>query len=141
MSRTRVFSIFVILGTTALASLMGACTEDDPCDEGEVLVDGWCNPAPVDAAPPEPGSDAAVGNPGGDEAGGAAPAFGQTCMTAAECSAPTNYCALVPGQPSGSCTATGCNLDPTICPTGWSCMDLTAFVGQHLCVPPGTPGI
>ena len=71
MSRTRIFSIFLILGTTALASFMGACTEDDPCDEGEILVDGWCQGATADAAPPEPTSDAAVA----DDTGGAAPAL------------------------------------------------------------------
>lgn len=134
MSRTRIFSIFLILGTTALASLMGACTEDDPCDEGEMLVDGWCQAATADAAPPAPTSDAAVA----DDTGGAAPAFGQICTTAAECPAPTNYCAVVPPATSGNCTATGCNLDPTICPAGWTCMDLTAYTGQHLCIPPST---
>lgn len=147
MSRTRTLSIIAILGTSALVALVGACTEDDPCDEGQILVDGWCNLASVDAAPPAMTDDAAVPDTSDPEAGvseaggGAATAFGQTCMTSVECPAPTNYCALVPGQPSGNCTATGCNLDASICPAGWTCMDLTMYVGQHICVPPGTPGV
>jgi hypothetical protein len=138
MSRIRICKAFAFLGATALGCLLAGCTENDPCDDNEILVDGWCNPAPADAA-----ADAAAVNPGGSDAGeseggGAATAFGQTCMKDAECPAPTNYCAVVPGTPTGNCTASGCNLDASICPSGWTCTDLTAFIGQHICVPPGT---
>lgn len=145
MWKTGIRRVIVVAGATALGCLIGGCTETDPCDENEMLSDGWCVPAAVDAAIPIPVPDASgVGDEvneseaggSGDEVG-APTAFGQVCMTAAECVAPTNYCALVPGQASGNCTSTGCNLDPSICPAGWTCMDLTVFVGEHLCVPPG----
>jgi hypothetical protein len=146
MSRTRITRAFVILSATTLGCLLGGCTENDPCDEGQILVDGWCNLASVDAAPPVPESDAAVTTPngpetGGDEAGGgggvSTAAFEKTCATNADCAAPAPYCAVQ----AGKCTATGCEVDPTVCPTAWPCMDLTPFgVALHLCVPPGTPG-
>ena len=54
--------------------------------------------------------------------------FGATCDTAADCTAPTNYCAAPPMQ-SKFCTQTmaSCDEAPTTCPEGWSCLDLNAF--------------
>ncbi len=105
-----------------------------------------CDLAPVDAAPPAPADDAAAANPSGPETGAAeagggggvsTAAFEKSCATAADCAAPAPYCAVPPGK----CTATGCDVDPTVCPTGWPCMDLTPYgMALHLCVPPGTPG-
>jgi hypothetical protein len=137
MSRTRITRALVIFGATALGCLVGACTEDDPCDDGQILVNGWCDLAPVDAAVPAPTSDAAVANTAGPEvggeAGGTGATFGSTCKTSAECAAPADYCA----NPPGNCTATGCELNPGVCPATWTCMDLTPFgVALHICVPP-----
>jgi hypothetical protein len=51
-----------------------------------------------------------------------------SCTDNAGCScAEANYCALMPGQTQGYCTATGCKDDPSVCPSGWSCFDLGAF--------------
>jgi hypothetical protein len=57
-----------------------------------------------------------------------ADAFGAACTTDADCAcAAAGYCALMPGQAEGYCTATGCIEDPAVCPSGWSCFDLSAF--------------
>jgi hypothetical protein len=64
----------------------------------------------------------------------ASDAFGAPCTGDAGCSAPTDYCAVMPGKPAGYCTKKGCNDDPTVCPGGWSCFDLSRFE-------PGAPSI
>jgi hypothetical protein len=130
MSKLRIGRVLVAVGALALAGLV-ACTEDTPCDEGQVLIRGYCQPAPADAAPPTtPDADLSA-----DTA--AASPFGKTCTTSAECVAPADFCAVQPGSPTGNCTATGCDVDPSVCPPTFTCFDLTPF-GQalHLCIPP-----
>jgi len=36
------------------------------------------------------------------------------------------------------CTSMGCDTDPTICPSDWTCKDLASFgyAGQHMCWKP-----
>ena len=97
-----------------LAGLVPACTEDSPCDEGQTLREGYCYT--VDASPPSE--------------------FGKVCASDTDCVAPAVNCAIQPGQAVGFCSAFGCDLDPSICPSGWGCMDLTPFgVPQHMCIP------
>jgi hypothetical protein len=140
MSKTGISWVFVVLGSTALGCLTGGCTENHPCDEGQVLeANGYCIAAPADAAIPVPESDASVAEAAGSEASGAStaydPAFDRTCTTSADCVAPADYCA----NPPGKCTAKGCDVDPSICPSAWPCLDLTPFgMAMHICVPPGT---
>jgi hypothetical protein len=72
--------------------------------------------------------DAGVAKP--DAAGdGGAPSsgFGAVCTMDATCVAPTTYCAKRPGSDTGYCTVTGCKENASICPTGWSCFDLSKF--------------
>jgi hypothetical protein len=113
---------------------MTACKEASPCDDGQTLRDGYCYV--VDAAV---AADAVVSMKDGDVAGGeagAASAFGKVCATSAECVAPAVYCAVQPGQAAGFCSAFGCDLDASVCPSGWGCMDLTPFgMPQHMCIP------
>jgi hypothetical protein len=98
----------------ALASGLGSCKEDKPCDQNEVFRDGYCWPADA----------------------GAAADFGTTCTTTAECGGPTSYCAVQPGQSSGFCTTFGCDQTPSVCPATWACMDLTPYgLAAHMCVP------
>ncbi|HEX5659152.1 MAG TPA: hypothetical protein VFX59_18290, partial [Polyangiales bacterium] len=82
---------------------------------------------PVVVAPPDAGT-APVADGGGcaltDEGWGAA------CKTDAECPCAANYCALMPGQTAGYCTKTGCKTDPSVCPSGWSCFDLSLFAAD-----------
>jgi hypothetical protein len=60
-------------------------------------------------------------------AGGDADGFGASCQDATDCSCKADYCALMPGQRQGVCTVQGCKADPSICPSGYSCFDLSAF--------------
>ncbi len=118
MSKTRVPGALVVaLGVATFSWLWGGCTEDHPCDDGQILQSGYCVPEPTDAAPTGP--------------------FGQPCTTSAECPAPTNFCSIVPPSSSGNCTASGCATDPSVCPATWTCFDLTPY-GQALqiCIPP-----
>jgi hypothetical protein len=61
--------------------------------------------------------------------------FGDSCATDADCGcAQASYCALMPGQTTGTCTATGCLEDPGVCPDGYGCFDVSIFA-------PGQPSI
>ena len=80
------------------------------------------------APPTEPAPAADAGAPAGEGGACAPDAFGAACTTDADCACEAaGYCALMPGQTSGYCTATGCKDDPSVCPSGWSCFDLSAF--------------
>jgi hypothetical protein len=129
MSRSWIHEAAITLAS--LGCLLGACTEKTPCDNGQELRDdGWC--WNVDAAVTSADA-AAVG--AGSEAG-AASAFGQVCTTTDECVLPTVYCAVEPGQSVGFCTAFGCDLDASVCPSGWGCMDMTPYgLPEHMCSP------
>ena len=133
MSRKWTHGLLVVHVVIVFGCVVAACTEDTPCDQGQVLRNSYCFAvdaavAPTDAAAPV--DDAASGE------ASAASAFGKDCATTAECVAPTVYCAVQPGQTAGFCTAFGCDLDATICPSGWGCMDLTPFgMPQHMCIP------
>jgi hypothetical protein len=107
-----------------LVLALSACSEKDPCDDGQSLRDGYCYA--VDAG--LPAADTATAEAG--------TAFGQTCAASGECPAPTTYCAIQPGQSSGFCTTFGCDQDATICPATWGCMDLTPYgLAAHMCTP------
>ena len=111
----------------SLFALVPACSMDDPCSAGETFRDGYCYP--TDAAAPV--NNAIDASPGVD--GGAGSAFGQTCATTADCPPPTTFCAPTINY----CTALGCDADPTLCPAGWSCMDLTSYgLAARMCVRP-----
>lgn len=62
------------------------------------------------------------------------PHFGDPCTADPDCGAPATYCAKEPGAATGYCTRTGCLTDATICPAGWTCLDLGVFA-------PGLPAI
>lgn len=88
-------------------------------------------PVPAPGAGGTP-SGGACSLPGGDAAG-----FGATCTdgaTSTDCPCEASYCAVQPGQTAGYCTRTGCKEDASICPSGWSCLDLSVFL-------PGQPSI
>lgn len=121
-----------------------ACANDASCSEGQVLQDGACVPkaSGQGATGGAAGSSGAAGAAGaasasssagaGGSAGAACTAFefGQTCSDAqnhTDCGCAADYCAVQPGNPTGYCTATGCKEDPSVCPAGWSCLDLAAF--------------
>jgi hypothetical protein len=132
-----------LAGLLALAgALLGlACGRYESCDPGQVLQFNVCFPGVVDGGRPDvaaaggsPG-DAGTSEGGGGMCADKAAGFGETCTADAQCRCSTDLCAIVPGQTSGFCTRSGCMKDPTICPTGWSCYDASAFQpGYSLCV-------
>jgi hypothetical protein len=123
-------STLLVLASVALAA--GACDPTDPCDPGQAFSNGVCVSL-IDAAPPAP--DAA---PASDDASPAADActddLGSTCTSDDDCGCVSRYCAIQPGDPDGYCTRTGCLDDPSVCPEGWGCLDLSMFF-------PGLPSI
>jgi hypothetical protein len=87
-----------------------------------------------------PGADA--GTPASDAGtstgdAGAGVTFGTPCETSATCGGAVPYCAVQPGRP-GYCTAVGCKEDPSVCPEGWRCFDVSIFQpgGPSICTQP-----
>lgn len=132
------------------AFVFGAALGNAPSGGGSAAVSG-------DITQGSPGGSAATSGSGGargEAAGAAAPSggacspndagaeFGSACKdgkTSSDCPcAPANYCAIMPGQSEGYCTAQGCKANPSICPSGWSCFDLSAFSPglQPICLRP-----
>src|SRR5262249_40192918 len=92
--------------------------------------EGACQKA-EDKTPTKPSEDAGGAKP--DSGTGTKPAsdFGAACNEHADCKGATNYCAKSPFGPP-YCSASGCDADPTLCPSGWTCFN----VGQSA---PGDP--
>jgi hypothetical protein len=91
---------------------------------GEPLSGG----GPIDAGFADP--DACEGRPS---------EFGTPCTRSNMCRCDAaSFCAVQPGESEGFCTATGCSADPSVCPEGWSCFDLSTFVdgGTSFCLQP-----
>ncbi len=110
-----------------LLLVTAGCAPDHACDPDQIYDNTLCYARMPDAA--KPVVDAA-GDAGGD--GGAActdadrtAAFGATCTTVADCKCGLDYCATYMGK--STCTHTGCLADPSVCPSGWSCLDLSVF--------------
>lgn len=121
----------------------GACLPVTP-DGGGTFVDATPvvpdAAAPVDSTAPAPdsGADALSGPPdatgpadalaadaGGEDA--AASNFGTVCGANTECTGAANYCNKTPGAPTGYCSATGCDMTPSLCPATWTCFNLGMF--------------
>ncbi|HET8935335.1 MAG TPA: hypothetical protein VFN67_17925 [Polyangiales bacterium] len=94
---------------------------------GEALAPAPMMPAQQPSTPEQPAADA--GTTGGSC--DAQAAFGASCTDSTNHSdcpcAPASYCAQMPGQTTGYCTAKGCKDEPSVCPSGWTCFDLSAF--------------
>ncbi len=98
---------------------------------GAPLVTSDAGTPVTDAGP----SDAQSVRPDAGAPGdGGGSAFGRTCTTNPDCTAPADYCAVLPGQTQGYCTATGCTENASVCPSGWGCLNLALFT-------PGAPSI
>lgn len=110
----------------ALTLAVSACGSSD-CDPGQTYRDGLCYPDP-DAAEVAGAADAGTSDAGAADAAAAPFAhYGDVCAETAECQAPSNYCAVQPGEDDGYCTHTGCVEDAAVCPDDWSCLDLSVF--------------
>jgi hypothetical protein len=86
-----------------------------PVAQADAAVRGWDGGSAADG-----GGDCTLD--GGDPNG-----FGAACQNDAGCSCRADYCAVMPGQTAGVCTVQGCKETPSLCPSGFSCLDLSAF--------------
>lgn len=87
---------------------VGCDADGLPCDRDQRYSHGLCYDLPVDAAID------------------ADPHFGAPCTDSTSCAAPTDFCLPPPGG-IAYCTRSGCLADPTMCPTGWTCVDLSVY--------------
>jgi hypothetical protein len=62
--------------------------------------------------------------------------FGDVCAGDGDCAAPTDFCAKYSTDPTGYCTRTGCLTDASLCPDGWSCLDLSMYGYPVICLRP-----
>ena len=137
------------LGLVALIAV--GCAIEQPCGPDLVLdeaISGCVAPpapdaGPVDAGAPLDAGDASAGPADAgpqDAATCPAPGFGDPCTAAGagpECPCEADFCALQPNAQVGFCTRTGCLPPGAPCPTGYTCMDLTAIAPEvgSICVP------
>jgi hypothetical protein len=97
-----------------------ACGDGSPCDGDQHYSHGLCFELlanPDATPPPTPYAH-----------------YGDGCADTTSCAAPTDWCYVQFGASIGYCTHTGCLDDPTLCPEGWRCQDLSVFV-------PGLPAV
>ena len=134
----RLVTVWALLAATSLGS---ACNDDgQPCDPNQFVEDHLCFPKP-DAAPPDVETvDGEIDGEIEDVVSELPPPppgmFGKVCMIAgesAECAPPAPYCAIAPSATVGYCTAINCIGNPTICPPGWNCFDVTVV---NFCLKP-----
>ncbi len=89
----------------------------------------------------DPVEDAGDTDNGADSAGSGLPkGMNDHCTSHKDCSSVADYC-LQPSFPdlNGFCTLQGCVVDPNDCPSGYSCMDLSVYLGSlpTVCTPEG----
>lgn len=117
---------------------------DEKCDDDQVKEGNGCVAAHGGGGGQANGTGGVggVGGVGGQASGtggggsGAPAPFGDACADNTGCGDPAALCAIQPGMSQGYCTAEGCVADPSVCPSGWSCFDLTQFGGPNFCAKP-----
>ena len=129
--RQLAFGLLALAGPLGLATLEG-CGER--CGPGYHLDRHLCylDPEPADSA----GMAGTPGSAGEADAAACEPlTFASDCLVSDDCTCDADFCAAAPGQ-TGFCTRTGCDEDPSVCPDGYSCMDLSGFGAglPHICV-------
>jgi hypothetical protein len=118
--------------SSALAVWQG-CANDATCDPGFEVQNGSCVAIPPPPPPPsgEGGAGGVLDDPSVcDETRPATGTFGATCtdgVNHTDCACPAPICAVQPGMTSGFCTQIHCDANPSACPSGWSCFDLSAI--------------
>jgi hypothetical protein len=142
----RIAGVALVSGIWSIALSTGC---EDQCDPGWEIKNHECvrSAAAADGASADAGAtgaDAAddgtqedAGGDGGDAGSQCTTSqLGVACRETTECTCDTSFCAANPGT-VGFCTRTGCLQDASVCPSGWSCMDLASF-GEGLpsiCIP------
>ncbi len=120
-----------LLLTAITFTLCAACTqsEADACGAGTEYRDGDCHPAPAASAGKPTTTDGGAANEGGAGPTEAIdPNFGLDCSQSDECMGATAYCVPMSPFDTAYCSASGCDLDAAICPSGWNCTDLSRFL-------------
>lgn len=125
------------LATAAASAITLGCSEN--CGDGYRLVNHLCT-ADISDDGAGGAPDGRGGTGSGQEAGASGgplcePTFGEECFATADCSCDATFCAGYPGE-AGICTRTGCTEDPSVCPSDWGCMDLSAYALPSICTPP-----
>jgi hypothetical protein len=106
-------------------------------DAGAAYADAGSGYPTADAGASEGGAAAGMCTlAGGDTKGFGAPCNDTTMHS--DCSCAANYCSKSPFDTQGYCSVIGCKENPAICPTGWSCFDVSVFAaGQpSVCMKP-----
>jgi hypothetical protein len=124
----------LLLASVSLSvAVWQGCAEYASCDPGYEVRNGSC----VSLAPPPP-SASGEGGAGGapddpsacDSASPGTGTFGAACtdgVNHSDCACPAPICAMEPGQATGFCTQIHCDVGAPVCPSGWSCFDLSAI--------------
>jgi hypothetical protein len=114
----RAFVITLLLATAG-------CDLSNHCDPGQIYMNHDCFNVPDAAASGDGGGDDGGASPGDDGAAACQPyqGFGDTCTDVSMCSCGLDSCNTFMGN---YCTHTHCLADPTICPPGWTCLDLSS---------------
>jgi len=116
-------NIAMVAFVTALAA--SSCANTATCDPDQRFTNGLCLPKASQAATPnDAGSDGDTPKTCTADAA-ATGQFGKTCAAHADCDCPAPVCAVQPGQKQGYCTQI-CPNDPSVCPAGFRCVDLSA---------------
>jgi len=130
-SSVKRFRATAIVAVGALSGLWN-CANSASCDPGWEVEGSRC--VPIAVPPVEPGEGGAAG--AAPEATLCDPSlppegsFGAPCQDGenhTDCACPAPVCAIQPGATSGFCTEVDCVNRPEVCPSGWSCFDLSAI--------------
>lgn len=119
----------------ALLAVLSVACIDERCDDGTTFEVGLCRTVIPDAR-------ISVGSDGGEDAAPVATSvpYLTSCTDPSGCGGVTNFCAVQPGQSVGFCTMNGCVEDPSVCPSGASCLDLAPYgaAGMSICIGGGS---
>ena len=133
---SRIWARPLWLGLGIAGSFPGfwGCANQAKCDPGFELQGSRCAKV-LPLIPDEPdGAAGAGGAPAEvDSCDPSAPPvveFGTPCQDGvmhSDCGCPAPVCAIQPGATEGFCTQIDCVRAPEVCPSGWSCFDLSAI--------------
>jgi hypothetical protein len=110
------------------------CELSTHCDPDQIYMNNNCfdmPPAPAEAGanPDAMMTEVDGGDGAGDGDGGNSctpyQGFGDTCTDVSQCSCGLDSCNTF--MNANYCTHTRCLADPSVCPPGWTCLDLSAF--------------
>jgi hypothetical protein len=114
-----------ILAAIAGASVIG-CAPEHRCDPGQVDLGYACySPPGMPDGAVESNAAAEVIPPDSVMCTDKFTGFAYGCNAPADCPCGLDFCIIYGGP--GYCTRTGCADDPSLCPQGWSCVDLGLY--------------